>query len=213
MPLRNALLGACLALPLAGFAGLAHAQSTQPERVIRVPAGSVVLVLPGTAPQVVAQAAPMPAFAPPFPMLQLMAQQDAMMQQMLRQVRAMDQWGMPLPDPEQIMRAAAQGMPPMHVAPGTSVMTTMVSDGHGVCRETVTYRMTADGAQPQVHVTRTGDHCGALLPHGPVGVMQTVPAAPSSRPNTVPAAAPQDHPQLWTVGDPPHPIPAGVPRT
>lgn len=213
MPLRNALLGACLALPLAGFAGLAQAQSPQPERVIRVPAGAVVLVLPGAAPQAMAQEAPMPQFAPPPPMLRLMAQQDAMMQQMLRQVRTMDAWSMALPDPEQIIRAAAQGMPTMHVAPGTSVVTTMVSDGHGVCRQTVTYRMTPDGAQPQVHVTRTGDHCDALLPHGPVGVTQTVPAAPSQRPNTMPAAAPRHHPQLWTVGDPPQPIPAGVPRT
>lgn len=213
MPLRKALLGACLALPLAGLAGAAHAKPMQPERVIRVPAGSVVLVLPAAAPQVVAGPATMPGFPAPIPMAQFIAQQNVMMQQMLQQVRALNAWSMSLPNPDQIIRAAMRGVPPMHVAPGTSVMTTMVSDEPQMCSETVTYRMTPHGTRPQVHVTRTGDDCGALMQHGPVGVTQTVPAHPAPQPNMVPAAAPQYRPPLWTVGDPPHPVSAGIPRT
>lgn len=213
MPLRKALLGACLALPLAGLAGAAHANASHHERTIQVPAGSVVLVLPGAAPQVVADLAAVPALPAPFPIAQFMAEQNAMMHNMLQQVRALDAWSMALPNPDQIIRTAMQGMPPIHVAPGTSVVTTMVSDGHNVCRETVTYRMTPNGARPQVHITRTGDDCDALMRQGTVGVAQTLPAQPTPRPETAPAAAPEHRPQLWTVGDPPQPIAAGVPRT
>jgi len=217
MPLRKALFGACLALPLAGLAGSAHARSPQPEQVIRVPAGAVVLVLPGVAdPQPVVQAMPqpmaMPAFPPDFPMLHMMAMQDAMMQQMLQQVRALDRWSMSLPGPEQIIRSATAGMPQQRIEPGTSVVTTMVSNGNGVCRETVTYRASPDGARPQVHVVRTGDQCGALHFGGSVGVGQTLPAEQAPQPNTAPAAAPH-HPQLWTVSDPARPIQARAPRT
>ena len=155
----------------------------------------------------------MPAFAAPFPVAQFMAQQDAMMQQMLRQVRALDAWSMSLPNPDQIIRAAMQGMPSMHVAPGTSVVTTMVSDGHDVCRETVTYRMTPNDARPQVHVSRTGEHCGSLIQHGPVGVTQMVPAERAPRPGTVPRRHRKVVSPLWTVSDPAQPIAAGVPRT
>lgn len=213
MPLRKALLGACLALPLAGLAGAAHAHASHHERIIRVPAGSVVLVLPGTAPQVIADPTVVPAFPAPFPIAQFMAEQNAMMQNMLQQVRALDAWSTALPNPDQIIRTAMQGMPSIHAAPGTSVVTTMVSDGDNVCRETITYRMTPHGARPQVHVTRTGDDCGALMRQGPVGVTQTLPAQPARHPETVPAAAPEHRPQLWTVSDPAQPIPADVPRT
>ena len=73
MPLRKALLGACLALPLAGLAGAAHANASHHERIIRVPAGSVVLVLPGAAPRVIADPTVVPAFPAPFPIAQFMA--------------------------------------------------------------------------------------------------------------------------------------------
>jgi hypothetical protein len=212
MPLRKALLGTCLALPLAGFAGMAHANSARAERIIRVPAGSVVLVLPGAAPNLALDSAVLPAFPADFPMLRMMAAQDAMMRQMMQQVRQLDRMTMAMPDPAQTINAAMAGMPRLRVAPGTSVVTTMVSNGRGVCRETITYRITPNGMQPQAHVVQSGNDCGALTATGPIGATQTLPSVPTPRRYTAPIAVPH-HPRLWTVGDPPHPMVAGVPRT
>lgn len=213
MSLRKGLLGACLALPLAGFAGAAHAKADPPGQVIRVPAGApageVVLILPGAAPQFAARPAAMPGFAAPAPMIRFIAEQNAMLRQMIRQVRALRMWSLPLPGPTHLLRAALHGMAPLAGAPGAGVMTTMVSDGPHTCRETIAYRLTAPGAQPQVHVTRTGDDCAALMPGQPLGVRQALPAAPAPRsltPATVIAQA--NRAPLWTVSDPPHPAAA-----
>lgn len=211
MQLHKALLAACLTLPLTGFAGAAQAHSTTTERTIRVPAGAVVLVLPGAAP-LIADTVGRPAFPVAFPMLHMMAAQDAMMRSMLRQVRALNRLTMAMPDPAQMIRSVMDGMPQARLVPGTSVVTTAVSNGHGVCRQTITYRTTANGPQPQAHVVQSGNACGALTATGPIGVTQTVPGIPTARPDTVPAAAPH-HPHLWTVGYPAHPIVAGEPRT
>jgi len=204
MRLRKLLFGGCLALPLAGFVASAHARAPQPERAIRVPAGSVVLVLPGAAYTLAPVAAPVP-FGVDFPAMRMIAAQNAMMQQM----RVLDQLMLPLPDPSQTIRSVLDGMP--RLAPGSSVVTTMVSDGHGVCRQTITYS-SAGREKPVVHVAQSGNACGALHVQGPVWVQQTAPAAPALPGNRVPAQKPGG-PRLWTAGDPPHPIASGVPRT
>ena len=217
MPLRKALLAACLALPVAGLSGAAHAHSRQAERVIHVPPGSVVLILPAAAARTVTEAVPTPSFPAGFPVLHMIAEQNAMMQRMMaQQMRVMDQLTMSMPNPAQIIHAALGQLSQHRLAPGTSVVTTTVSDGHGVCRETVTYRMTPNGAQPQVHVMRTGNDCGALTTTGPVDTTQTMPAAPA-QPRTTPAIAPHgsapNHPPVWTVSYPAHQVRAGTPRT
>ena len=212
MPLRKALLTACLALPLAGFAGAAQANSAHAERIIRVPAGSVVLVLPAATPMSAADTAVLPAFPADFPVLHMMAEQQAMMRTMMRQMQVLDGLTLSMPGPAQVIRSVLDGMPQQRLAPGTSMVTSVVSDGHGVCRQTITYRATANGAQPQVHVVRTGNDCGALHVTGPIGVTQTLPGVPSAHSPTIPAAAP-NRPQLWTVGYPPRPMTAGAPRS
>lgn len=214
MRIRTALMASCLALPLAGLAAAAHAQAPQPERVIRVPAGSVVLVLPGAAPGFVAQAVPTAPSAVDFPVARMLAEQNAMMQRMMQQMRVLDQLTMPLPDPSQMIQSAMDGMPAFpNVAPGSGVVTTMVSDGHGVCRQTVTYSTSANGGRPIVRVAQSGDACTALHVQRPLGVAQPVPAPrPEVAPAPLPAPA-QHHPRLWTVGDPPHPIGRAIPHT
>ncbi len=219
MPLRKSLLAACLALPVAGLLGAVHANARQAERIIRVPPGSVVLVLPGSTARTVTETAPVPAFATGFPVLHMIAEQNAIMQRMMaHQMQVMDQLTMSMPNPAQIIHAAMGQLSQHRFAPGTSVVTTMVSNGHGVCRETVTYRMTPHGARPQVHVVRTGNDCGALTTTGPVGVTQTLPAVPT-QPARPPAAAPHQpgpaahQPPVWTVSYPAHPVRPGAPRT
>lgn len=228
MSFRKALLAAGLALPVAGIAAAgAHAASARVERTIRVPAGSIVLVLPGAAANAVAGAAPMtraqmtraPVTRAPmatvpadFPVLRMMARQDAMARRMMHQMHVLDQLTMALPDPAQMLRSVMDQVGhPMRLAPGSGVVTTVVSGGRGVCRQTVTYRATANGARPQVHVVQTGDACGALAAHRPIGVTQTVPQSPAARPDTVPAPSPH-HPRLWSVSDPAQ-VTAGMPRT
>ena len=203
MQLRKPLLGACLALSLAGFGAVAHAQAPQQERVIHVPAGAVVLVLPGATDVTAPIAAPAP-FGVDFPAVRMIAAQDAMLQHLMHQMQVLDQLMLPLPDPTQAIRSVKDGMP----EPGRGVVTTMVSDGRGVCRHTITYSK-AVGEKPVVHVAQSGDACGPLHVQGPVQVQQTVPDSPGIATHRVPAVKPAG-PRLWTVGDPPHP---SVPRT
>lgn len=150
MQSRKLLLGAGLALPVAEFVAAARAQAPQPERVIRVPAGSMVLVLPGTAAVAAPAAAPMP-FGEDFPVMRMMAAQHAMVERMMQQMRVLDQLMLPLPDPAQAIRSAMDGVP--RLAPGSSMVTTMVSDGRGACRQTITYRSAA-GEKPVVHMAQ-----------------------------------------------------------
>lgn len=216
MPLRKALLAACLALPVAGLSGAAHANSPQTERVIRLPPGSVVLVLPGAAVRATAETAPTPASSVDFPVLHMIAAQNAIMRRMMaRQMQVMDRLTMSMPNPARIVRAALGRLSQPHLAPGDGVVSTTISDGHGVCRETVTYRIAPDGARPLVHVARSGNDCGALAATGPTGVTQTMPAAPR-QPRTAPAAAPHEstpnHPPVWTVSYPAHQVRHGTPH-
>lgn len=209
---RKTLLAACLALPVAGFAGAAHARPASAERIIKVPAGAVVIVLPDAVPVVAPQVAAMPAMPAMQgvgPMLRMVAEQDAMMQHMVRQMQALDRVAMALPTPAQVFQAALGGLPTMRPVPGTSVVTTMVSNGHGVCRETITYRRMPNSARPLVHVVRSGDSCGALHVTGPVGVNQMVPWVAPSHPQ--PAGVTRQ-PRLWSVGYPAHAIGATAPR-
>jgi hypothetical protein len=191
---RLALFGAALALP-AVFAGGSLAQPADGARVIQVPPGAMVLVI--GAPQGSSVQAPVVAATAPdaFPMMRLIAQQQAMMQRMMAD---MDSLFPPMPDPMQMVRAAMEAV---H-QPG--VMTTSIAGGHGVCGESVSYTFSGPGTQPVVHVTRYGDACGERAPSGAqdVAVPQQV-APPAAR-----------QPRVLEIGYPPHPVPVGsAPRT
>jgi hypothetical protein len=194
---RIALFGACLALP-AAIAGGAMAQPADASRVIQVPPGTVVLIL--GAPNVMAAGAPVVSAPAPeaMPMLQLIAQQQAMMQRM---VADMDSLFPPMPDPAQMIRAAMEAAGQAGAAGTPGVTMTSVGGGHGVCGESVSYVFNGNGAQPIVHVTRYGDACGAAAPGGAQNV--TEPQQP------VPTHANQ--PKVLDIGYPAQPVTDGVP--
>lgn len=195
-----ALFGACLALPLIMGAGAAGAAQPEGGRYVYVPPGAMVVFLPlpgATVSQRQTLAEPVG-----FPVARMIAEQDAMVRHMMAD---MDSLMASLPDPQQMIRSVMDGMP--RAAPGSGVVMTSLSSGNGTCSETITYRYPPNGDQPRVHVSRTGNACGALMSTGPVGVTQT---APSLR-QTPPEPVARPHERLWTVGYPPHPITTGTP--
>ncbi len=213
MTARNALLGACLALPLAAYGGSAIAGPPSGPQTITVPPGAVVLILPGTAgmtPPAIS-AARLPAGDP---LLRMVAEQNAMMRNMMAQMNAafaQPTWPFTQPWPVQMDRTiqAAFGGLPTNV-PGAGMVVTSFSGGLGVCSERMTYVYPANGTNPQVTVTRSGNACGALGVTGPRNVMQATPAQPPE----APTAAPSHGPRLWTVSDPPQQItPSGTPHS
>jgi hypothetical protein len=218
MRLRNALLGACLALPLAGWGGAALAQ-TDAVRTITVPAGAVVLILPSadaaTGPVVVPGMPTRATAGPPAgdPLVRLIAEQDAMMNSMMAEVNAA--FGAPMwpAQMDQMMRAAFSGLP---VGPtgGAGAVLTQVSGGPGVCSERMTYVYPANGGKPRVTVTRSGDACGAFGVTGPRGVTQTMPSQPYAPSANPPSAIAPHGPHLWTISDPPREmVPTAAPRS
>jgi len=192
MTLRTSLLCACLALPLAASAG--HAQPAQPNggRVIYVPPGATVVILPGpgavAAPNMVTAGVPQA-----MPMMQLIAQQQAAMQHMIADMNAMFP---PLPDPSRLLRAAFGPGAPLNV----SIMP--LAGGHGVCSQSIRIVDRGDGSAPIVTTSQSGDACGPLGTGAPQSIRQITPAAP---------AVPSHGPKLLEVGDPPHPVTNGTP--
>ena len=188
---RSLMLGACLALPL-GAAATAHAQPVQPgSQVIQVPPGAVVMIVPApvaatAAPMVLRQAAPMtvPPIAAGDPVLRLIAQQQAMMQHMMAQMNAM--------------------FPPMPTlspfGPGALTSVALPAGGHGVCSESVSIVSRGDGSAPIVHVSRSGDACGAAGGSEPEHVV--TPPVPTQPPHG---------PRVLEVSNPPRPVHARAP--
>lgn len=201
MTTRHALLGACLALPLIA-AGSAVAAPPTGSRTITVPPGAVVLILPaattaGTSPFTAPAALPAGD-----PMLQLVAEQDAMMRDMMAQMDAA--FAQPMfPSMDRMIQAALRGTQPPGQG-GTTVFTSVTS-GPGVCSERVVYAYPANGGKSRVTMTRSGDACGPIGGAGRQMISQPAPEAP----NVTPAQGPH----LWTVSDPPRPIETGTPRS
>ena len=215
MTVRNALLGACLALPLATYGASAIAAPPSGPQTITVPPGAVVLILPGAAgiapPDATATALPADD-----PLLRMVVEQDAMMRNVMAEMNAaFAQRTWPFTQPiapmqlDRTIQAAFGGLPTS--MPDAGMVFTSFSGGPGVCTERMTYVYPANGAKPQVTVTHSGDACGALgVTGGPNTVMQPVPAQPPE----APTAAPSHGPRLWTVSDPPQQItPSGAPRS
>jgi hypothetical protein len=191
--LRNTLLGACMALPLLASAG--QAQTSQPNggRMIYVPPGAMVVILPGpgavAAPNMVSATAPDVA-----PMMQMIAQQQAAMQHMIANMNAMFP---PLPDPNTLLRAAFGAGGPFNVS------VTPLAGGHGVCSQSISIVERGNGSAPIVHVSQTGDACGALgNAYKPQTIDQPRPAEP---------ALPARGPKVLEIGYPPHVVTTGTP--
>jgi hypothetical protein len=105
-----------------------------------------------------------------FPVAGIFAQQDALLRRMMGDMQAMSNFNMPAAD--------SAAMPP-----GSTVIMSSFSDGHGSCSRTVTYRAQPNGAAPIMNVSQTGDACVALPGGGVTG--------PSPR-ATTPVAAPEE---------------------
>ena len=215
MTARNALLGACLALPLAAYGTAALAAPPSGPQTITVPPGAVVLILPGAA-ESAPSAATATALPANDPLLRMVAEQDAMMRNMMAEMTAafaQPTWPFTQPMwPAQMNRTiqAAFGNMPTNV-PGAGMVVTSFSGGPGVCSEQMTYVYPANGAKPQVTVTRSGGACGSVGVGG--GARDVTQPTPAQRPE-LPTLAPTHGPRLWTVSDPPQPIaPAGTPRS
>ena len=198
--IRNTLLGACLALPM--FAATGQAQPAQPEggRTIYVPAGAMVVILPGPgaiaapagiipAPNVVNAGAPQA-----MPLTQMIAQQQAAMQHMIADMNAMFP---PMPDPNAMLRAAFGSGPAL----GVSMMP--LAGGHGVCSQSISIVARGDGSAPIVKTSQTGDACGALGVGKPQGVDEVRPQPPT--------ATPPHGPKVLEIGYPPRPVTDGTP--
>jgi hypothetical protein len=185
--IRNSLLGACLALPLAPFAG--HAQAAQPDggRTIYVPAEATVIILPGAvaAPNVASAEAP-----EGVPMMRLIAQQEAAMQRMMADMNAMFP---PMPDPNVLLRAAFG-------AGAAFNMAIMPVGGHGVCSESISIVESGNGVAPIVKTSQSGDACGAFGVSKPQGVNEASPVVP---------VTPLHAPRLVEASYPPHLVPNG----
>ena len=180
---RSALLAASLFV-----AAPAMAAPPSGGQFIWVPAGDAVVVVPKT-----------PARQIDFPVVDMFARQEAMMQRMMADMDTM--MATPMPSPAQMIHSVMQGMP--QVAPGSSVVMTSISTGSGTCSQTITYSYPANGGQPLVKVASTGNACGVIHSTGPLQVTQPAPAPQS--------VTPQQHERLWTIGYPPHPIATGAP--
>jgi len=213
MTARTALLGACLALPLAAYGGSAMAGPPPGSQTITVPPGAVVLILPGVSGAMLppgVSAAELPAGDP---MLRMVVEQDAMIRGMMAEMNAafaQPMWPTPM---DQMLRAAFGGLPTNGA--GAGMVFTSMSAGSGVCSEQVTYAYPANGGTPRVTMTRSGDACAALGVTGPSSVMQALPGQPpEAPPSSVEPAAPSHGPHLWTVSDPPQQIVTqGTPRS
>lgn len=201
MTARHALLGACLALPLL-VGGSALAAPPPGLRTITVPSGAVVLILPGAATVGTPPFTAAAALQAGDPMLGLVAEQDAMMRDMMAQMNAV--FAQPMfPSMDRMIQAALRGTPLR--GQGAATVFTSVANAPGVCSERVTYIDLANGSGPQVTMARSGNGCGSLSVKRPLSV---------SRPGTpAPIATPAHAPLLWSVSDPPRPIEVGSPRS
>jgi hypothetical protein len=188
---RSALLGACLTLPLTLGVGAASAAQPADGHYVYVPAGAVVLVVPAEAAQPV-----------DFPLARVIAEQQAMMHQMMAGMDALMATAMP--DPQQMIRSVLAGAP--SIGPGSGVIVRSFSSGNGSCSETITYGPGADGSQPVVKVAQTGNACGTVTPSAPSAPIE---AAQPATPLTPAIIAPQPvpaHPHVWTISYPPSPV-------
>jgi hypothetical protein len=204
--IRSLLLGSALALPAVLAAGTASAQTRDGVQVIRLAPGTTLMIVssPDAAPVQVqaAQAQPMqvetvdgvPADA--APLLRLIAQQQAAMQQMMANMNALFP---PMPDPSAMLAAMQAGTAGPFAGFGLAMP--QLAGGHGVCSQSVSYVSRGDGSAPIVKVTQSGDACGPVAPGGVDAVTQ--PVAPS-----VPAAI---GPKVYDISYPPQPLKTATP--
>jgi hypothetical protein len=146
------MIGARSALLAASLLVASPAGAAQPEagHYVWVPAGATVVLVPSA-----------PLTQTEFPVAHMIAQQQAMMNRMMAE---MDSLMANMPDPQQMIRSAMQGMP--QVVPGSGVVVTSISNGSGTCSQTITYGYSGNGGQPSVKISSSGNACGGAAAIG-----------------------------------------------
>ena len=164
---KGALIGACLALPLAGLA--VPALASQPG-CAAAPPQELTLLQP-SAIELQAEHTIAAANA-------MFREMDAEMNAMQAQMAALMQ--APMPGPQ------ATFGPEFSVPPGAAGATviSIATSGNGTCSETITYTYPGDGSRPAVHVSRRGNACRTIDVNGPASVQaaQPVPRRMTPRP-------------------------------
>lgn len=166
--LRNALLGACLALPITAVGG--HAQTiAQGGRAIELPPGAVVVILPALAtvnpPEVTATTTPAA-----LPVLRMIARQQAEMARMMAQMNVLLP-AMPLmPSPSQVLQTVFGAAGPILA----------LANAPGMCSQSITIVQHGNGAPV---ITRTQSGCGSAPADHPATIRDLPPV-------TTPARAP-----------------------
>ena len=109
-----------------------------------------------------------------FPVANMFAQQDAMIRRMMSDFSSLPTMGAELPS------GAVPGA-------GSTITISSFSSANGSCSRTVVYSGQANGGAPVMHVSQTGDACGALPAVNPQA------AVPAAEPETERAAPPVSH--------------------
>jgi hypothetical protein len=178
------LLGACVALPLAGLA--IPALAANPDcwaGIVQAPEATYT---------------PVPITEANMPALRLIADADAMFRRMAAEMHEIEAQmdalaTMPFTQ-HQVIPATLGGSGWTSAEPGNAVVFTAVSNGRESCSQTVTYSYPPNGGAPIVRVSQTGNACGALRMKAPVPAAQ--PFAPRAAPH--PVQVPHRLP-VWTV--------------
>ncbi|HZT87844.1 MAG TPA: hypothetical protein VFA12_07735 [Stellaceae bacterium] len=175
--LRTALRIGVAAMSLAGFCGVATAQSQRTHVLtVRLPDGSLeqIRYAGNTPPRVVFSTEPLPLdIAMPAPMFGAFAQLDRIAAEMDRQAAALMRQAETLA----AQPAAASTLTVGTLPPGSasySMVTTVL--GNGVCTRSVEITSQGNGAPPRV-VSHSSGNCGA----GSGGSAVSLPPAPAPR--------------------------------
>jgi hypothetical protein len=177
---KGALLGTCLALPLAGLAvpalaGQPGCAAAQPEGLTVFQPAAIEL----HAEHMIATADAM--------FREMNAEMNAMQAQMAALMQA------PMPGPQQFIEAT---FGPGHSVPLGTAGATVISITTGVngtCSETITYSYPGNANRPVVHVAEGGNACGAIHVNGAAAVQMTRPVQRQIVPRR---AIPEHGPQL-----------------
>jgi hypothetical protein len=164
---------------LAGGAAFAQDTQVQHGRVIQIPPGAVVLVLPAGTP-----IQSLPSFNAAFPFAAMpspttMVREVQQMMANAERAFANPAWT--------VGNGAFDVAMPQGSGPYSSVVVTSVSDSHGTCTQRITYA--GNGAAPKVEVRSTGDACAhAGMGAGmPISSPDVKAPQPRSLPHTVTA--------------------------
>jgi len=192
--LEEDMIGGLKSALLAGglLAATPAVAATPNGHYVWVPDGATVVLVPSA-----------PVAAVDFPLAGMIARQDSMLRRVFADLDSL--MATPMPDPGQVIRSVMQGVP--QAMPGSGVVVTSFSTGHGTCSQTITYGNPGNGGQPTVKVSSSGDACGQIGASAPVEITQPVPAPQQVLPTP---AAPRGA-RLWTVGYPPRPLTTGAP--